>query len=164
MIRDSIEWARAFLALAKRFGRTPDTEEARMYGAYLDSCGLTVDEAVAACRSLWATARFWPRPADFLEVTAEREWAKVLYLSQRHGSDPEYRAVWDTLTLDAKDAIGSLGGIHTLKEARSILRVREAFFDALSRTTAARAAQMALGATSEPQMLPGGAETEDADE
>ena len=124
--------------LEERFGETPGADA---YLAYLESQGLETHDFEAAAAAVWATSRFFPRPADFLLVEAGRAWVVVLKNLPSLQSPDEQ--AWDAakrrIPARAWDALASLGGASALLKARDITRVRRDFLDAYEMTVAGHA-------------------------
>jgi hypothetical protein len=67
------EWRR----LLARFGREWDRDQAKAYHEYL-SPRMETAAFMASARSLWVSAKWFPRPADFLFLEASGDWEHVL--------------------------------------------------------------------------------------
>lgn len=123
--------------ICRRFGRGFDEgnlADAEDYLVFLDG-RLTAEEFVDAARAVWATARWFPRPADFLGVMAGHEWRTVLEVAGNW--DPD---AWAELTVAAKLATEAVGGTAGIREARDVPRLRAAWLDAYEREVKAECA------------------------
>ena len=78
--------------LEARFGKT---EGADAYLIYLESQGMITEAFEAAAAAVWATSRFFPRPADFLLVEAGSAWAAVLEHAPKLVPPVPSKAGWD---------------------------------------------------------------------
>ncbi len=119
--------------ICKRFGRTADKSEAADYLEYLDSFGLTTEEAVAEARQVWATREFFPRPADFLQGEAAHGWSTICEFADRwstYMSADDARILLAAVPLRAKLAIESLGGFDIVRKSRDLPRLRRDYFAA----------------------------------
>ncbi len=123
--------------ICRRFGRTFDAGNLRDAEDYLDFLGprMSDEEFDEAARAVWATAKWFPRPADFLGVQAANEWRTVLELATNFNGD-----VWAQLTTAAKLATEALGGTAGIREARDVGRMRERWIDAYEQEVQAEAA------------------------
>lgn len=130
-------FAKVWASLCARFGRENDARQAAAYLEYLDG-QLSTEELQVAGRALWATSRFFPRPADFLLVGAAGEWRLVLECMEGHrGPDWPWSKVWPRLGQRAKDACNALGGVGALRAAfeRDPIRTKEAWEAAYEQAT-----------------------------
>jgi hypothetical protein len=140
--------------ICRRFERPFDQGnlvEADDYHAFLDA-RMSTEEFDEAARAVWATARWFPRPADFLGMQAGHEWRTVLELAQ--GWD---REAWAQLTTAAKLATEAVGGTAGIREAREVVKLRGAWFDAYEREVQAESAvdRCEIGAGNAVRALPG---------
>lgn len=124
--------------LEDRFGQTPGADA---YLGYLDSQGMDSDEFELAASAVWATARFFPRPADFLLVQAGQAWDAV----RKNVSDLQTRdeAAWFAARARIPDrawkVLATLGGPPAVLDTRDLSRVRRDFLDAYELTVAEEA-------------------------
>lgn len=124
-------FAAAWQMLHERFPRAPEHFES--YHAWLDE-RMDTDAFVLAAEHLWATARFFPRPIDFLLVEAEREWKAVLAALHRSNAHPDFQASKALLEIGgkARSAVYALGGIEGAQNAlqRDPVRFKAAWLEA----------------------------------
>lgn len=139
----SQEWRRHCL----RHGRAIDQDEAACYLEYLSE---QMDEAtfVAASRALWATSRFFPRPADFVLIGAGGEWRLVIRCIEGFAPPKwEWTGPWKELSDRGREACKQLGGMETMRAAfeRDALRLKAAWEQAYEQATAAEVLQLVAG-------------------
>jgi hypothetical protein len=115
-------------------GRFGQTEGADAYLLYLESQGVGTGEFAAAAAAVWATSRFFPRPADFLLVQAGSAWVSVLEHAPKLVPPVPSKAVWDearaAIPERAFKALGSIGGPIALRGTSDLARFRRDFLDA----------------------------------
>jgi hypothetical protein len=106
---------RAWAAICTRFGREVDDDQAGMYFDYLDD-QMSTAAFLQAARGVWATARYFPRPADFLLIGASGEWALVLTAAAGF-CGPEWKWVesWKRMSPRCQEACKSLGGMDAIR-------------------------------------------------
>lgn len=118
--------------LCARFNRAPDPQQAVAYHDYLTEL-MDTEEFLAAARAVWATSRFFPRPADFLTVGAGGDWGRLLAAAAayRQGS-AEWLRPWNELSPRGRAAAAKLGDITTIRAIydRDVVRLRAAFLAA----------------------------------
>ena len=126
---DQTTFAAEWRLLEERFGKSHTLEVVRRYHETLDPL-LDTEEFTRAARSLFAHARFFPSPADFLGPRCNRAWTRV----QRCIDElcpPEWRwgERWLSLSPTTKWACEQLGGIAGMKKAadRDIVQLRATF-------------------------------------
>jgi hypothetical protein len=117
--------------LEARFGKT---EGADAYLLYLESQEVGTEAFEAAAAAVWATSRFFPRPADFLLVQAGSAWVSVLEHAPKLVPPVPSKTVWDEARAAIPDrafkALGTIGGPVALREASDLARFRRDFLDA----------------------------------
>ncbi len=144
------EFGRAWKHLCERFGRANDPQQAAAYFGFLSEA-MDNEEFTRAARTLWATARFFPRPADFLVVAANKEWLKVLQAVELYTPpQAEWLEPWRSLTPRARQACDRLGGIAGMRQIfdKDVLRLKEAWEKSYEQTSANEV--LALAAPSRP--------------
>lgn len=118
--------------LEERFGETVGIDA---YLAYLNRQGLSTDEFEASAAAVWATSRFFPRPADFLLVSAGAGWQAV----QKHAPDlcggpnatrEAYDAARAAIPDRAYRALATIGGPLAFRDASDRGRFRRDFLEA----------------------------------
>lgn len=116
--------------LCDRFNRKiqDTTSDARRYYDFL-AAQMTAEEFVQACRDVWLRAKFFPRPADFLQSRAEREWDAVLDMTTVRFD----KQTWDGLSETARVATRKLGGLEGIGQASDLIRARAAWLEAYER-------------------------------
>ena len=139
--------------ICRRFDRVFDAENVSESGDYLDflSARMSTEDFDEAARSVWATARFFPRPADFLSVQAGHEWRTVLEMATNFD-----RETWGQLTTAAKLATEAVGGTDGIRASRELVKLRAAWLDAYEREVQAESAvdrQEIPGATGLQEVL-----------
>lgn len=129
--------------ICRRFDRTFDRANLEDAEGYLEFLGprMSAEEFDEAARAVWATAKWFPRPADFLGVMAGQEWRTVLALSADFDAE-----AWAELTTAAKLATESLGGTAAIRESRNVERMRSAWIDAYELEVQAEASVLRLPA------------------
>ncbi len=143
----------AWRRLATRFGQPVDVDQAAMYHQYLSEL-MDTEEFLGACQAVWATARWFPRPADFLTVRAGQEWPLVLECAAGyHPPDWPWTEPWKRLSPRGRAACQRLGGMEAIREqlARSAIKLREAYLAAYEEE--ATAETLALPAPTETRRL-----------
>lgn len=123
--------------ICRRFDKAFDRSNLRDAEDYMDFLGprMSDEEFDEAARAVWATAKWFPRPADFLAVQAANEWRTVLELAQAFEAE-----TWAQLTTAAKMATEALGGTAAIRKARDVGRTRERWIDAYEREVQAESA------------------------
>lgn len=119
----------AWRRLCVRFGQAVDADQAAMYHQYLTEL-MDTDEFLVSCRAIWASAKWFPRPADFLSVRAGLDWPLVLECAEGY-APPDWRWVepWKRMSPRGQAACQRLGGMTAIHDqmGRSVLKLREAF-------------------------------------
>ena len=110
----SDSFLRAWETLEKRFGKQPPGSAADYLG-YLDGV-LTDEEFGSAWRAVWATCRFFPRPADFLMVRQGEDWAKVQEAEKLARKREDWGSVFRSMTPQGQKSIQAMGGIFVVGE------------------------------------------------
>lgn len=87
------------------------------------------EEFTAACRAVWATREFFPRPCDFLLVAAGGEWGLVLRCLDARRGKTAWHEEWRALSERGRGACTALGGMDALLAAfdRDPVRLRQAW-------------------------------------
>lgn len=129
---DKAAFKQGWRNLSARFGKEINADQAAMYYDYLSQV-METDEFLQACNAIWATAKWFPRPADFLNVRAASEWPIVLRCANEYRPpDATWFETWKLLAPRSQAAVKRLGGIDAVKEqlARNSLKIKEAFLAA----------------------------------
>ena len=136
------EWA----ALAGRFGKADNATQAAAFYDFLTDRMETPD-FVAAARTLWANARWFPRPVDFLLVGAADEWARVMECMELSGKLLAWGEQWQALSSAARAACLALGGVPTLKTMhdKDSIRAKNEWEKALEQATAGEVLRLEAG-------------------
>lgn len=116
--------------LARRFNRNLDAsclEEANDYYAFLSE-RISAEDFLLSATAVWATSKWFPRPADFLSYNAGMEWLVVLSLADKWDKE-----TWNGLTNAAKVATESIGGLNSIGGSRDIVKIRNAWFESFER-------------------------------
>jgi hypothetical protein len=116
-------------------------DSAAMYHEYLSEL-MDTEAFLAAAQAIWATAKWFPRPADFLTVSAAAEWPLVLQAaSEYRPPDATWHQTWQRLTPRTQDVVRRLGGIDAVRAQmeRSTLKLREAYLAAYEEGATAEA-------------------------
>lgn len=112
---DRNEFQSAWAMLCERFGKTYEGNQAAAYYRYLND-QMDTEGFVRAARALWATARWFPRPADFLLVGAAGEWALVLAAAEAYTPPAwEWSQHWQRMTERGREACRAIGGMTTIR-------------------------------------------------
>jgi hypothetical protein len=149
------EFTEAWAHLCDRFGREPDPRQAHSYLKFLDESGMDTPAFLVAARTIWATAKWFPRPADFLLVGAAGEWSTVLgAVSAYNPPEAGWVEHWRALSPRALAACNALGGIAGMRAIydRDVLRLKAGWEQAYEQETAA--AVLALPAPAPRQLRP----------
>lgn len=126
---------RRFAAWWQRLeGRLGKADGADAYLLYLESQGMETEAFEAAASAVWATSRFFPRPADFLLVEAGSAWDTVRIVAPEllrlFGDAEAWRAIRQKIPDRAWRALSSLGGPTALRDSTDLVRFRREFLDA----------------------------------
>jgi hypothetical protein len=141
---DLEEFTKAFRLICSRFGREFVTEQAGAYLRFLNDTTDTGDDRrdteafLAAARAVWATSKFFPRPADFLTVLAGGEWTVVLELIEKARRREAWSDEWrGQLTQRGRDACLKLGGVPGMVAMvdRDLIRTKAAWEEAYEQAT-----------------------------
>jgi hypothetical protein len=128
---DRRKFAAWWQRLEARFGKT---EGADAYLLYLESQGIDTTAFERAAAAVWATSRFFPRPADFLLVEAGAAWVAVLKNAPALVPPLTGKIAWDQARASipdrAFDALTSIGGPTALRDAHDMARFRRDFLEA----------------------------------
>lgn len=149
---DRADFANAWKHLCGRFRRRNDPAQAAAYYDFLAD-QMDTAEFLQAARALWATARYFPRPADFVLVAGAAEWPTVLRAvaeyTPPHG---QWHQHWRELSPRAVEACRRLGGIEGMRAAyeRDVLRLKTEWERAFEQATAD--AVLALPAPGAPRI------------
>ena len=128
------QWA----VLEKRFNREHDPVVIRGYYELLSEC-MDTDEFKAACRHLFFTATWFPRPVDFLLVEAEEQWNLLFTaIGLFTPRSADWTVPWKKMSVAARSAATQIGGVRLLQD-KDPIRLKKAFLEALEadHTTAA---------------------------
>lgn len=148
-------------ALERRFGHDLHEDEVTRYHDYLSE-RMSTDQFRDACRAVWATREFFPRPADFVEVTAGREWRTVIEAIGAH--NPPHDSGWiilhDRASERSVEAVRALGGLPSLVTVydRDPIRARKVWMEAY-KTAVVEDAMDALPSGDRGPSLPPGQES-----
>lgn len=121
-------------ALLVRFGRKVDDankEQGRRFYAFL-SPQMDTEAFVRAARSVWATSRFFPRPADFLLVESGPVWAQIMDLLRAYSPPAWGNGItahqwwerWQALPQAARDAADAIGDVEQLQKLAQTQSIR----------------------------------------
>lgn len=118
--------------LCERFGHDLEESipEAQRLHDYLNQMGVEDEGFLLAVRRIWATARFFPRPADFLQDECAAAWDAVEeWAWSLRPNEPSPTPVPSPAVLRA---LNTVGGIDAVKDTRGPHRntLRKAFFEA----------------------------------
>jgi hypothetical protein len=115
---DPSEFKHVWDQLCVRFGQTNDAEAAAAYLEYLTD-QMETGQFIQAARALWATNRWFPRPADFVLVGAAREWKLVIQAAEAYvPPNWSWQTPWSQLSKRAQEACKALGGMTTVRTGR----------------------------------------------
>lgn len=153
MIEESA-FKHAWSQLLKRFGRDMDPGTAAAYYEYL-SPQMDTAAFLSASQAIWATAKWFPRPADFVLQHAAGDWAIVLQcIAGYHGPDWAWIRAWEQLSTRGKTACKAFGGMDVIKATyeKQPLTFREAWTAAYEQTAATDALALPAPAYDTPQL------------
>lgn len=156
---DKTQFAKTFALLAARFGKDFGDQAGPLsagYFTYLDACGLSDVDLERAARAIFATHKFFPRPADFLCAHLASEWAVVLdALDACRPPDYGWAPYFKILSGKGRNACLALGGIPTMREIadKDLVRLKQAWERAYEQATEQQA--MALPSAAERKALTG---------
>lgn len=121
---------------------------------------LDTDGFLRASQAVWATNRFFPRPADFLMVQSAESWRNLQRYLRDYKPPYEVSDPNETLSGMTMQVVRDMGGLLVAKEEmqRSPVRFRRAFGDAYEAAVVADA-NTHLPASSDRPGLPAGSET-----
>ena len=124
-------WWNVYVKLCHRWNRELSGEEAAQYRSFLSMHGMGDEEIKSAAVALWATARFFPRPVDFLLYRRRNAWAKAVEAATTF-LPPMDSGTWTELEDElTRQTIHELGGISSLKRAigRDAIATRRSFME-----------------------------------
>lgn len=138
---------REWVPLAARFGKEENVGQEAAYWAFLNPL-MGDEEFTAAARTIWATAKWFPRPADFLLVNAAAEWAGVMECMERSGRLHAWHEQYAALPERARKACMALGGVPILKTLhdKDPIRAKTEWERALEQATAGEVLQIEAAA------------------
>jgi hypothetical protein len=142
---DAESFALAWKHLEERFGKERNEAMRLMYYDFL-AAQMDTDAFMGAARTIWATFKWWPRPADFLTLAAAGEWPLVVKCVEGYRPpDWPWMETRKQLSERAWGGVRQMGGIDALKAAyeRDPLRAKEAWEKALEQSTADAVLQLA---------------------
>lgn len=135
------QFHQVWLSLCERFGQDARPNQEMAYYRYLNE-QMDTPTCLAAARALWATAKWFPRPADFLLAGAADDWARVLECVRLH-HPPEWGWVepWKRMSERSRAACLALGGIPAMKTCagNDPIRTKKAWEDAYEQATTSEA-------------------------
>jgi hypothetical protein len=138
---DRSAFKQAWGHICARFGREHDPKQAAAYFEYLSE-QMETEEFLASARAIWATAKWFPRPADFLTVVVTDEWLKVLACVEDynppHGKWYEKWREFEPRTRSACDQLGGIAGMKAVAE-KDVIRLKAAWEQAYEQAAAAQA-------------------------
>jgi hypothetical protein len=137
--------------LLERFGKPYSARQAADYLEFLNDCGMSDGAFKAATRQVWATAKWFPRPADFLTVGIGGEWETVLRCMELADKKQAWHVDFALLTDRGRAACKALGGIHEMIPVRNkdTIRLKTAWEQAYEQATAST-----LAALPQPARVP----------
>ena len=115
---DTKEFNRAWKTLCRRLNRDLDAEEAADYRAWLSE-RMDTDQFLEAARHLWATCKFFPEPAAFIEAIQPRVEAEALAqweLCEQVMAGSTKALV--RMSSAGRRTVGLLGGMDTLRNTK----------------------------------------------
>lgn len=153
---DQLKFAEAMGAIARRCAIEPDADTLALYYRFL-SPRLTTAEFSEACRSVYATATFFPPPMAFMEARSNAEWLKLQVVLDSYTPPHVGKGFYDAyenLSHESLEAIKAMGGlleVKTNRYDRDIGRCRGEFLKSF--TVAAASDAPELVATEEPKLI-----------
>lgn len=118
--------------LLQRFGKPWDRNVAAAYYAFLSEV-MDTEAFTSAARAIWATATWFPRPAEFLTAHAGADWPLVLRcIDGFRPPDWPWQKPWAEMSARGQAACNRLGGMESLKtaHAKDPLRLKKAWEEA----------------------------------
>jgi hypothetical protein len=136
------EWT----ALAGRFGKANDKEQGAAYYVFLSE-RMQTEDFVAAARTLWADARWFPRPVDFLLVGTSDHWRTVLQCMDLSYEKKAWHEEYANLPQRARDACMALGGVPQMKYMydKDSIRTKTEWERAVEQTTSGEVLRLESG-------------------
>jgi hypothetical protein len=133
-------------ALAGRFGKGADATQAAAFYDFLTD-RMDTEDFVAAARTLWANARWFPRPVDFLLVSTAADWEGVLECMELSGKKEAWHEQYALLPQRVRDACLALGGIPHLKylHDKDSIRAKTEWEKAVEQATAGEVLRLEAG-------------------
>lgn len=149
MVIERNEFIRRWRQLCVRFSRADDPEQAASYLGYL-SGQMSTGEFIGAAKALWATAKWFPRPVDFLLVAAGNDWTLVLDAASKF-SPPEWAwtAAWAEMSPRCQEAVRRMGGMDAVRRIweRDVVKLKTEWEKAYEQSAAAEIARALPPAT-----------------
>ena len=139
---DPTQFHAAWEGLCTRFGKEPDPRQAGAYLRYLSE-QMTTEQFIQSVRALWATAKWFPRPADFLLIATADDW-QIVMRCMDECKPPEWNwsDIWrEEMNERARAACLALGGIQSMRPMRDkdIIRLKAAWESAYEQAAASAA-------------------------
>lgn len=131
-----------------------NADAAAMYYEYLSAL-MDTEAFLQACHAIWATARWFPRPADFLTVRAGEDWPLVLDAAAKYRPpDTAWLEPFQALSERGRAAVKRMGGIDAVRAQmeRSVAKLREEYHAAYEEDATMQA--LALPAPAAPTDAP----------
>lgn len=126
---DRDEFKNTWAHLCERFRRPNDTKQSAAYYVFLNE-QMDTGEFLKAARAIWATSKYFPRPADFLLVSAGNDWRHLLAaIEECKPPEWSWKKHYDQLSDRARSACEQLGGIHAMRTVfdKDVLRLKSAW-------------------------------------
>lgn len=98
-----------------RFGVEFHKDQAAAYYEYL-SPQMETGDFLQAAQAIWATAKWFPRPVDFVLIGTAGEWSDVLKVAELYRPpDAGWVVYWGSLSKRSQDACRNLGGLTVVR-------------------------------------------------
>ena len=135
---DKDEFKQAWRRLCHRFGKEVNPQVAAAYYEFLNEA-LETGVFLSAAQVIWATAKWFPRPADFLTVGIGGEWDLVQRCMELADKKQAWHVDYALLSDRGRAACKALGGIHEMIPVRNkdTIRLKMAWEQAYEQATAA---------------------------
>lgn len=132
---DKDEYKRAWSAIVERFGKDFNPKIAAQYYEFLNG-QMETAEFLAAARTIWASAKWFPRPCDFLVVGMGDDWRRVDVWADPALSEAERNEKWAKLSPRAQEAVKRIGGLNAIRSTKDVLRLKAGFEQAYEQVAA----------------------------
>jgi hypothetical protein len=141
---DNTEFKRAWTAIVDRFGKEFNPKIAAAYYEFL-SPQMDTETFLAAARTVWASAKWFPRPADFLTAGVGDEWRRVDVWMDPSLTAVERDEKWRALSARTRETVKRLGGLDAMRGVKDVLRLKSAFEQTYEQAMASEVLALPVG-------------------